>query len=232
MVSFLQRVYDLFFSEEQMDKIHFSSLRQSMDLCQTSLDNLNPPGEPAWDVFRRKVSTLQHQLEAYRLQLSTLQTLMSSEAKSIRQVAGFKSLFLFISIYGVIDLFFISFMGLFSRNGQYSHPLDIISCPCLFVIAGIAFNIMSTFWSIRFISNIQNRTTTVMSDSDRYTKAINCVLLSLLLSLFIGIISDLLRLTTDNIPHIVMYVSSLLGVVLPFGPIIFTFYYFFEEKNV
>lgn len=217
VVSFLKRVYDMFFNVQQMDSIYFNPLNQSINLCQGSLDNLNPPSTKEWTVFRRKVSRLKERLDVDRLQLSAAKATIIAEAESICQVSGFKSFFLFISIYCFCDLLLIGLISNCSWVG-----LKVIQ---------LVYNILCFVFCIYFTYVIHTRKWIGKHSTQCYNNSILCVAVCLFFSIGLSALCELMGLRDGMIPNNVILLSSALSLALPFYPIIFTFYYFLDQKD-
>lgn len=216
VISFLDRVYSMFFNEDLMVKTYFDPVLRSIELNQGSLGNLKPDDKPEWAVFKKKVLQLQQQLSIYKEQLSALQTGIQCEAQSIRQVVGFKSLFLFISIYCFLDLFLIGLSARFMPIATFIQ---------------IAFNLISTFCCVYFYNVIQGKKWEGRNTIDCYNYSLWLFVFAVLISFLCGVLATLFAITVDDIPSGLLLLSNILCIVLPFFPIVFSFYYFEEAKD-
>ena len=217
VISFLDRVYSMFFNVDQMKSTYFSPLTQSIDLCQGSLENLNPPDTPEWKVFRRKKDRLKQRLDIYKDQQSVVFAELENEANSIRQVTGFKSFFLFISIYCFFDLFLIAL---------------IKTCPWqgLFFFQ-ISFNFASLCYCSYFMKVIYKKKWEGWYASYCYHRSIFYFSACFFMGMILCVLCDFLGLTREMVPSLIQYLNNLLSVVLPFCPIVFAFYYFLDQKD-
>lgn len=217
VISFFDRVYSMFFNVDQMKSTYFSPLTQSIDLCQGSLENLNPPDTPDWKVFRRKKERLKQRLDIYKAQQAVVLTELEKEADNIRQVTGLKSFFLFISIYCFIDLFLIALMK---------------TCPWSgLVYFQISFNFTYLFCCFFFMNVIDKKKWNGKHASHCYHRSIFYFSACFFISMLLCVLSNLLGLTKEMVPSVIQYLDNLLSVVLPFCPIVFAYYYFLDQKE-
>ncbi len=217
VISFLDRVYSMFFNVDQMKSTYFSPLTQSIDLCQGSLENLNPPDTPEWKVFRRKKDRLKQRLDIYKDQQSVVFAELENEANSIRQVTGFKSFFLFISIYCFVDLLFI---GL----------IKICPWPGLIVFQTV-YNLACVCYCWYLITVIKGNKWVGKHATQCYNLSIDFSFLCFLVGILSCAISSFFGLTKEMIPLSLLYLTDCLSLILPFCPIVFTFYYFLDQKD-
>ena len=231
VVSFFERVYAMFFNEQQLNEKYLVPVRQAMDLYQGALEGLNPPDSNEWVVFKNKVLRLRQRIETYRLQLNAQQTAIHQDIESIRQKTGFKSFFLFISLYCFIDLFCISLAGSLSQALTEDNSSGLGNCPFILSVFVVLFNIFIAIGCVRFAIAIGNNSWSGKSDKQCYTQSVNFLLISLGIAWALACFLELAGMTTEMIPWGVKFVSNTLSVLLPFGPSIYTFYHFLSQQE-
>lgn len=204
---FHKKVYETIFNEEKFYSDRIISFQDTMAADLESLKRMKPKGngkeKKEFNELIGKYNDLNVKWEAKKAETESF-------VDWVMNRKGFKSLFLFASLFCVIDLFNIAITNVIDANFLlvFSQLMAMLS---FFYVIKLTYRILKSGWKQK-------------DDDYCYKRTIRYFVIAFFLALLVALLNEwMLQYSCTPIPYWTKKITLILSVGIPFFPCLFTF---------
>lgn len=214
---FHQRVYRLIFNEKKLIDDKFTSFTNDMTVDMDSLETMEPLDTTNGQSNREAINNLKENFKRLEESWATQRDNMTRLLQKVKQVKGVRSLFLYISLFCLIDLFNIANAGC-RREGFCEYFFVVFSLTSIMVPVILTYKILFFMWEHKSEVLCYKWTSTAF-----IVTMAGSLILTLVLYNILGI----------ELPKWLYFTSAIIAVFLPFYASLFSVIYIWGyEKRI
>lgn len=142
---FHQRVYRLIFNEKKLIDDKFTSFTNDMTVDMDSLETMDPLDTTNGQTNRGTLDKLKEDFRQLKTEWDSKKEKMTNLLQRVKQVKGVRSLFLYISLFCLIDLFNIANSS-YKNGGIFDYFFIVFSLASIVVPAILTYKILTFKW--------------------------------------------------------------------------------------
>lgn len=214
---FHQRVFRLIFNEKKLINDKFTSFVNDMTVDIDSLETMEPLETTNGQTNLRTLEKLKEDFRGLRANWDTQKEEMTRLLQRVKQVKGVRCLFLFISLFCLLDLFNIA--NIEWKKGGF--------CECFFIIFSLSSVIVPLVLSYKILLFGWEHKSEVLCYKWTSVAFVITVISSLVLTIILNKYLEL------EIPKALYFISGVIAILLPFYACIFSILYVWGyEKRI